>query len=62
MRRGKKAQSTLEYIILFTVIILAIIFVVNNATMKAKIANLFGNSTTEGAGKKLDQAGQWLDK
>lgn len=46
MLRQKKAQSTLEYIIIFTVIVAAILLAANNI-VKTKIGSMINHTVTE---------------
>ena len=46
MLRQKKAQGTLEYIIIFTAIVAAIL-VVANGTVKEKITSMLTHATTQ---------------
>lgn len=52
---GKKAQSTLEYIIVFTVIVAAVMLVANNA-IRTKMQSILTHTAeqTEVAVKKID--------
>ena len=60
MLRTRRAQSTLEYIILLTAIIAVVIGLVASGTVQTKLKNLFGESETEGVGKKMDDAAEKL--
>ncbi|MBU1869556.1 MAG: class III signal peptide-containing protein [Candidatus Omnitrophica bacterium] len=58
MFRRKKGQSTLEYIIIFTVVVAAVLWAANKA-IRGKMMNIFSHTAneTEAAVKHIDFGG-----